>query len=115
MEQDSFAIIPLQPPYDYGIGRILEVTSSGKLRFQWWGNTTNNNAVTFRPGWVGSKDKIYYAASRKHHSHKAYEGDEVMEIEQKSVVLHSFPLTSGGKLPAGVLRALNKDTRVGGS
>ena len=77
------------------------------------GNTAHNNKGSFLLGWIRTTHpNVYYAETRKHHSHKPYVGPG--DIKPKDIILHVFTLTETLKLPASVRRALDEDVRVGG-
>jgi hypothetical protein len=112
---DELIIIPLQPPFNYGIARVLTAKASGAMEFQWWGNSAENNLDILKPGWVNSSGKgIYYADEKKLLDHRPHSGGNEVVVRQNQLILHGFQLTPQGRLPANVVRALKEDDRVGG-
>ena len=114
-EKDDFIVLPLQPPFDYGVAKITATHTNGSVDYQWWGNATNNNAGIFKPGWLRSKHpSVYYSSRKLHPKHATYMGQHDIPIKQRDIVVHSFQLTATGRLPQNVIRALAEDKRIGG-
>ena len=108
---DSLIIVPLAPPWPFGVARVTEVDSNGTVRFQWCGNRTNAIRGKFQPGWMRGSS-IYYAPSKQRTSDKPYMGDEAMNLNMQDIVLHSFSLTNGGALPKALLTEISENPLV---
>ena len=115
----SLVVVPLSTPYPFGIGRVTSATPDGNLDIQWLGYSGNNLAPHTNPlfpAWTTPKRlEPYYAASPKSQSHRAYTvADDFPHghFHQSDVVLHSFELTKGGRIPAPVTRAISNHPDV---
>ena len=114
-DKNELIVVPLQPPYNYGIAQIIDAERDGNILYQWWGNSKNNNNADFKPGWKRKTNPpIYYAECKKHHSHVPYLGHLDLKVHQRDILLHGFELTSTNKLTVGIKKALSMDDRVGG-
>jgi hypothetical protein len=113
VEVGELVILPMLPPYPFGMGRVLMCAEDGALVVHWYSNSTHDPNGAFLPGWVNDNDDVYYAEHRKKASHKAYtnEKDE-MDANQRDVAMHSFDLTDARKAPKPLLRAIAQHENV---
>ena len=107
--------MPLMKPFNFGVAKVTDTEASGVVHYQWLGNSTNNNESTFKLGWIRKdKSKVYYEDQKKHTDHIPYGDEGSVGVLQENIVIHSFNLTEGYKLPANILRIIQADHRVGG-
>jgi len=59
---------------NYGIARIISITSDGYLHFQWFGNPKNDLRGKFKPGWIDKDQREYYNRRPVHKSHLPFTG-----------------------------------------
>jgi hypothetical protein len=113
VEVGELVILPMLPPYPFGMGRVLMCAEDGALVVHWYSNSAHDPNGAFLPGWVNDNDDVYYAEHRKKASHKAYtnEKDE-MDANQRDVAMHSFDLTDARKAPKPLLRAIAQHENV---
>ena len=102
--------------YPIGVGKLLgRDEESGKLRFQWVWNTTDNLSGALRLGWEHkNEDHVIYKdklSKREQEVYEPYTGTED-DVTDEHVLVHGFKLTAGGKLPLAVLRLLSSDESV---
>ena len=105
----TLVVVPLDRPYPFGIGKVLQAAADGTLDIQWLGSTTNNIKGAFDLGWTTPRTLApYYAATRRRDSHRPYRvaEDATVAFHQRDIVLHGFTLTAARRLPAPVLRAI---------
>ena len=114
-QEGDLIAIPLAEPFDFGVARVTSTLEDGTVHYQWLGNNNNNNDSTFKPGWIRKNEpRVYYEDQKKHTDHIPYSDVGSVEIYQRDIVIHSFKLTDGQKLPANVMRVILADHRVGG-
>ena len=115
VEEGNLVIVPLEPPYPFGVGRVISANANGTLDIHWLG--TNGSNVTpyssaLTTGWkMKQRDddlRVYYADRRRNKAHQPYRvaDDATVPFTQEDVVLHSFELTETRRLPAAVVNAL---------
>jgi hypothetical protein len=114
-QEGDLIAIPLAEPFDFGVARVTSTLEDGTVHYQWLGNNNNNNDSTFKPGWIRKNEpRVYYEDQKKHTDHIPYSDVGSVGIYQRDIVIHSFKLTDGQKLPANVMRVILADHRVGG-
>jgi hypothetical protein len=110
-DKDALFIIPLQAPWPFGVGKVLQAHADGRLNIQWLGSGTNSVRATLALGWKTPKGTAtYYANTLRREEHLPYCVDDDangVAFHQHDVILHGFELTKEGrKIPAVILRAL---------
>ena len=114
-QEEDLIAIPLMKPFNFGIAKVTSTEVSATVHYQWLGNSVNNNEGTFKLGWTrGDEPRVYYNDSKIHTDHKPYSDKGSVGILQNDIIVHSFKLTDGGKIPANVMRVIVNDHRVGG-
>ena len=114
-QEGDLIVVPLMKPFNFGVAKVTDTEASGVVHYQWLGNSTNNNESTFKLVWIRKdKSKVYYEDQKKHTDHIPYGDEGSVGVLQENIVIHSFNLTEGYKLPANILRIIEADHRVGG-
>jgi hypothetical protein len=104
--EGNLFIVPLQPPWPFGVGKVLRANDDGTILFQWYRTTGHQATAPYSPMWWDGK-KGYHAKEAKKSGHEPYTGVEMdeawnMEITQGLIAIHSFKLTPAGRLPKPV-------------
>jgi hypothetical protein len=111
--------IPLRGGYNFGIGRVTGTIAArdGKgdyLQYQWLGNKRSNlKGQPIFPGWLRPRDPAtgdrpeYYAEKAESKDDAPYSGaTSKTPIRDTDVLLHSFCLTEGQRLPIAIHRSI---------
>ena len=118
VKKGALVIVPLQEPYPFGVGQVLEANTDGTLDIQWLGTNGDNtkpHRAALALGWMPKKDfKPYYNAVKRNRAHREYKvsDDHDTPFRQEDVIIHSFELTTTRKLPAPVQRAISEHSDV---
>ena len=115
VEVGEFVVLPMLPPYPFGIGRVLNCAEDGELIVHWYSNSCHDPNGAFLPGWVNDNNDAYYADCRRKPGHIAYtnEKDE-MAANQRDVAMHSFDLTDAQKRRSHCCALLHNMRMYGG-
>ena len=98
--------------FPFGVGKLLGREETGKLRFQWLWNTTNNVKGVFRLGWehkdpedvhILYKDRLTEKEQERYDPYVSSE-DPVYDGD---VLAHGFKLRADGRLPLAIMRLLS--------
>ena len=64
-------------PVPFGVGIVLDHVKGGVIKFQWMGNSNNNEKGKWEPCWFQANEaKIYYSNSPLHKNHPANTGED---------------------------------------
>jgi hypothetical protein len=115
-DKDSLFIIPLAPPWPFGVGKVLEAKDDGSIKYQWYRSNNYQGTSPFLPMWWDGK-RGYHAEKRKKSTHKPYDGDINgeewnLEVTQSDIVFHSFELTKTHRLPKVVQTACKEHSDI---
>ena len=107
-------VIPLLEPCPFGIAKVLSCTEDGDLTLQWYCNAQENIKGTYLPGWLTpARRNVYYAEAPREATHQPYTtAEEDFTMNQRDVLIHSFRLTKGNRVPAPLLRAIARHPLV---
>ena len=120
----ALVVVPLLAPYPFGIAKLLSCDPDGDMVLQWLGNSRDAPHGTFELGWLETAKRRSGAARRRATTHVHYadaprrgsvpyttKSDDLC-MNQRDVLIHGFELTSGGRLPAPLLRAIARHPYV---
>ena len=108
--------VALGGAYNFGIGRVLKTIRAKDgmgdyLQYQWFGNNTNNLAsLPIYPGWLRSSSStpdIYYALEGDAGDNPYTGASTATPVRDSDVLLHSFILTKGNRVPAAIYRSIS--------
>ena len=111
--EGSLVVVPLEKPYPFGVGKLLESEDNGDLTLQWLGNRDENVRGRFELGWLNKQGKPYYASTPKDLDHLPYTANsDGIVMNQRDVLIHGFELSETGKLPRTMLRTISEHPNV---
>jgi hypothetical protein len=78
-------------PIPFGVGVVTEHTKGDLVKFQWMGNSNNNEKGKWEPCWYQENEaKIYYSTNPLHRSHPANMGEDTdTRIRPDDVIMSS--------------------------
>ena len=113
VQKGTLVLVPLEKPWPFGIGLLLDCSDNGDMTLQWLGNNNYLPNGTFKKGWVRSNGNVYYSDTPESTADKPYTAlHEDIVFNQRDVQMHDFELTPAGRIPQSMLRAIAYNPRV---
>ena len=102
---DALFLVALDPPWPFGIGKVVSTGKYNRIKCWWYGNDDSNNVnKPYKKGWRDGRGKTYYADEPAKPTHKPFYETRFI-IKQSDLLCHSFALGPEGKIPASVIKA----------
>jgi hypothetical protein len=115
--EGNFFIVPLQPPWPFGVAKVIKANDDGTIIYQWYNSKGHQANAPYLPLWWDGKDG-YNALKPKKSSHVPYTGVDMdkewgMEVTQSLIAIHGFQLTKAGRLPKAILDECRTNADIG--
>ena len=113
VQKGALILVPLERPWPFGIGLVLDCDNDGNMDIQWLGNKKCLPNGTFKKGWIRATGNVYYSDTPEVVTDKPYTTkDEKITFNQRDVQMHSFELTPARKISQPMLRAIGYNKKV---
>jgi exonuclease III len=108
----SMFIIPLLPPWPFGVCKALETHEDGTIIYQVYQADSDQPYKPFMPMWWDGK-KRYRASQKRNESDTPLTGElDGVTATQRDIIMHSFTLTDAGYLRKPVMQACREEPTI---